>query len=651
MTVPSTAQGVQQRDAEQQVVGKGTPGVVAGAVQGVDERRVESMQVAVRVRPLLPHEVDGRQLNIIRVLDNKMIIVLDPKLMGPKRRHSNGGLRQRSKEMKYAFDHALDETRTQGDTYEMTGKPLIGGVLGGCNATVFAYGATGSGKTFTMTGTSVAPGVMWQCLKDLFAKVAEDKDSKHRVVLTYLEIYNEQIRDLITGDPTHLDLREHPVRGVQVANLTDYEAENLSDIMELLQRGNSHRTTEPTEANAQSSRSHAVLQVSVFSSDKADGVVGKVSHGKLNLVDLAGSERGAATHNRGMRMVEGANINRSLLALGNCINALAEKAKGAFIPYRDSKLTRLLKDSLGGNCRTVMIANVSPSHVSLEETLNTLKYANRAKNIKAKVSRNVISVQYHISQYTRIINDLKAEIIDLRAQLTAAKSVQAQRLIKPADDDTSQTVEGLRKEILANYSDRRHLRKELLELQLLQLSNYEAIELAQGDIIERLLAKLSPAEGDDTETEADTVSIDETVTHLGKNERYRRELKERFAAVEQRAKLLREDVQNAVDDPAKQQMLMQDCHICDLELDKFDLEAAQTITAQISKSKDAQLRHLQLQLELRDQTIRRLQDGKEDQITERPPQVSKVSLVDETSSPSQLMTSCLIECQSPQLSP
>ena len=165
-------------------------------------------------------------------------------------------------------------------------------------------------------------------------------------------------------------------------------------------------------------RSHAVLQVVVECKDKAPGTVANIKVSKLSLVDLAGSERAANTKNSGKRLVEGANINRSLLALGNCINALAEKGhKGNFVPYRDSKLTRLLKDSLGGNCRTVMIANIGPAESSFEETLNTLKYANRAKNIKTNVQRNVLNVNHHISEYVNLITNLRSEIKHLKEQI------------------------------------------------------------------------------------------------------------------------------------------------------------------------------------------------------------------------------------------
>jgi kinesin family protein 18/19 len=151
--------------------------------------------------------------------------------------------------------------------------------------------------------------------------------------------------------------------------------------------------------------------------DKNSGTEAEIKQGKLSLIDLAGSERASATQNRGIRLIEGANINRSLLTLGNCINALCEvneKGHKVYVPYRDSKLTRLLKDSLGGNSRTVMIANISPSATCFEDTSNTLKYANRAKKIKTHVNRNVLNVQYHISNYNDIIKNLKNEVSELR---------------------------------------------------------------------------------------------------------------------------------------------------------------------------------------------------------------------------------------------
>jgi len=191
--------------------------------------------------------------------------------------------------------------------------------------------------------------------------------------------------------------------------------------MNLLFTGNKRRTTEATNANQTSSRSHAVFQITVTSTPRTKNTSIETLQGKLSLIDLAGSERGTVTENRGLRLREGAKINRSLLALANCINALGDKSKkGFFVNYRDSKLTRLLKDSLGGNCKTVMIANISPAGTQIEETVNTLKYANRAKNIKTKVISNKKMVALHIAEYKNIINDLRNEIEELKAKMHEA---------------------------------------------------------------------------------------------------------------------------------------------------------------------------------------------------------------------------------------
>ena len=272
-----------------------------------------------------------------------------------------------------------------------------------------------------MVGEPDKPGVMLNTFLNLFSKVELlSRDREYKVNLSYLEIYNENIRDLLNPGKEGLDIREDPQRGMIVAGLYEILASSTQAVFACIRTGNRRRTCEPTKANQTSSRSHAILQITVEYRDKALGTQSEIIIGKLSLIDLAGSERAANTRNRGLRLIEGANINKSLLSLGNCINALCElneKGGKIHVPYRDSKLTRLLKDSLGGNCRTVMIACISPSHSAYEDTHNTLIYANRAKNIKTKVERNSLNVQYHISRYTSIINQLKQEITNLRSQL------------------------------------------------------------------------------------------------------------------------------------------------------------------------------------------------------------------------------------------
>lgn len=245
---------------------------------------------------------------------------------------------------------------------------------------------------------------------------------KAKFVVSFVELYNEEIRDLL-GEGTSmlhvdhggvggLELREDPTRGATIAGVKEIIVNDVDAVMGLLHRGNERRTQEPTLANAESSRSHAILQISVVSNDmmsmrdvKSNRTRPADQHhhyakpirvqraSKLSMIDLAGSERAAETNNRGIRLTEGARINRSLLALGNVINALRKNDGASYVNFRDSKLTRLLKDSLGGNCRTLMLAHASPAKSSFEETINTLKYANRARAIKNAVKENIRRVE------------------------------------------------------------------------------------------------------------------------------------------------------------------------------------------------------------------------------------------------------------------
>ena len=393
--------------------------------------------VCVRCRPLSSLEYQLSTYETIRIMDNKMVILMDPiEYNGP-----NTIFKNRSREQTYAFDFAFDKYSTQNTVFEKSTKFLIEGVVNGYNATVFAYGATGAGKTYTMLGTEINPGIMPLTLKELFNKVKILKtERQYKLKFWYLEIYNENIRDLlrfmnqsnnsnnnIIEENESLDLREDPIKGIIVSGITEVNVNNSNDMLRILKRGNRNRTQEATGANETSSRSHAILQVAIEYKDKNSGIDFEIKYSKLSLIDLAGSERASATQNRGIRLIEGANINRSLLTLGNCINALCDAMskgiKKPYVPYRDSKLTRLLKDSLGGNARTVMIANVSPSINTFDDTYNTLKYANRAKNIKTVVTRNVLNAQYHISNYVSIINNLKNEIAQLKQQIVSKSKI------------------------------------------------------------------------------------------------------------------------------------------------------------------------------------------------------------------------------------
>ncbi|KAI7814719.1 kinesin-like protein KIF18A isoform X1 [Triplophysa rosa] len=429
------------------------------------------VKVVVRVRPLNDKEKSGNYRNSVHVVDNHMLI-FDPKeeqvTFFRGQRVGNRDVRKRTnKDLKFVFDSVFREDSSQMEVFENTTKSIVDGVLNGYNCTVFAYGATGAGKTHTMLGTCDTPGVMFLTMKELFARMDLIKEDKvFDIAFSYLEVYNEQIRDLLTNSGP-LAVREDGSNGVVVQGLTLHQPKSAEHILEALDYGNKNRTQHPTDMNATSSRSHAVFQIYLRQQDKTASLNPNVRVAKMSLIDLAGSERASATNAKGARLREGANINRSLLALGNVINTLANpKCKKTHIPYRDSKLTRLLKDSLGGNCRTVMIANVSPSSLSYEDTHNTLKYANRAKEIKSTLKSNVMSLDSHIGQYAIICEKQKAEIIMLKQKLKEYEERKVEvPALNPIPVKREAEFEKMSESLRSVFAARQLVRKEQLDIE------------------------------------------------------------------------------------------------------------------------------------------------------------------------------------------
>ncbi|POI23120.1 hypothetical protein CIB84_013132, partial [Bambusicola thoracicus] len=373
-----------------------------------------TVAVVVRVRPPTPSERDGAAHPVLHVVDQH-ILVFDPEEPGgpPGAAPPPRGPKHRGKDLKFVFDRVFGEGATQEEVFQHTTREVLDGVLNGYNCSVFAYGATGAGKTYTMLGSEQSPGIMYLTMAELYRRIEARRDEKScEVLVSYQEVYNEQIHDLLEPKGP-LAIREDPEKGVVVQGLSFHQPKSAEQLLEMLANGNKNRTQHPTDANATSSRSHAVFQIYVKQQDRVVGLSRDLQVAKMSLIDLAGSERASVTNTKGERLREGANINRSLLALINVINALADaKSKKTHIPYRDSKLTRLLKDSIGGNCRTVMIAAVSPSSLAYEDTYNTLKYANRAKEIKLSLKSNVLSLDCHISKYAMICEQLKTEVLE-----------------------------------------------------------------------------------------------------------------------------------------------------------------------------------------------------------------------------------------------
>ncbi|MEQ2311323.1 Kinesin-like protein kif1b [Ameca splendens] len=318
---------------------------------------------------------------------------------------------------------------SQNRVYNDIGKEMLEHAFEGYNVCIFAYGQTGAGKSYTMMGKQEEgqEGIIPMLCEDLFEKINEDcnkEELSYSVEVSYMEIYCERVRDLLNPkNKGNLRVREHPLLGPYVEDLSKLAVTSYTDIADLMDAGNKARTVAATNMNETSSRSHAVFTI-VFTQKKHDSetdlTTEKVS--KISLVDLAGSERADSTGAKGTRLKEGANINKSLTTLGKVISALAEvdnctskskkKKKTDFIPYRDSVLTWLLRENLGGNSRTAMVAALSPADINYDETLSTLRYADRAKNIKCNAVINE-------DPNNKLVRELKDEVSRLKELLRA----------------------------------------------------------------------------------------------------------------------------------------------------------------------------------------------------------------------------------------
>ncbi|XP_029974251.1 kinesin-like protein KIF1B isoform X1 [Salarias fasciatus] len=382
-----------------------------------------SVKVAVRVRPFNSREMSKDSKCIIQMQGNSTTI-LNPK--APKEPAKT-----------FSFDYSYWSHTTpedpcfaaQNQVYNDIGKEMLQHAFEGYNVCIFAYGQTGAGKSYTMMGKQEEgqEGIIPMLCEDLFEKINEDSNKEelsYSVEVSYMEIYCERVRDLLNPkNKGNLRVREHPLLGPYVEDLSKLAVTSYTDIADLMDAGNKARTVAATNMNETSSRSHAVFTI-VFTQKKHDSETDlsteKVS--KISLVDLAGSERADSTGAKGTRLKEGANINKSLTTLGKVISALAEvdnctskskkKKKTDFIPYRDSVLTWLLRENLGGNSRTAMVAALSPADINYDETLSTLRYADRAKNIKCNAVINE-------DPNNKLVRDLKDEVARLKELLRA----------------------------------------------------------------------------------------------------------------------------------------------------------------------------------------------------------------------------------------
>lgn len=365
----------------------------------------ECVKVVVRVRPLSNKEITEGRSQIVEMDKKRGMAIL----------HKPGGQERDSKD--FTYDAVFDPTMSQQQIFDDTALEIVDSVMDGFNGTIFAYGQTGAGKSHTMTGPEHAgpdlQGLIPRSFSHIFNSISSTSNTTTYMVRgSFLEIYNEEIRDLLSRNPKErCELKDHPTSGVFVKDLIGIDVKSVAEMNKVLAAGLANRSVGATNMNEESSRSHSIFMITVEQVALGADGAGHIRVGKLNMVDLAGSERQSKTGATGERLKEATKINLSLSALGNVISALVD-GKSSHIPYRDSKLTRLLQDSLGGNTKTVMVANIGPADYNYDETLSTLRYAYRAKSIKNKPRINEDPKDAKIREFQEEIMRLKAELSD-----------------------------------------------------------------------------------------------------------------------------------------------------------------------------------------------------------------------------------------------
>lgn len=440
----------------------------------MSKKAAESVKVVVRCRPLNEKEISDGHQRVVEMDSKKGLVELTK---------DSSGRKNDEPPRKFTFDAVYDWNSKQRDLYDETFSELVESVLNGYNGTIFAYGQTGTGKTFTMEGVRTNPdlrGVIPNSFDHIFTNISRTKDQQYLVRASYLEIYQEEVKDLLAKDhKKKLELKERPDTGVYVKDLQSFVTKSIKEIEHVMNVGNNNRAVGATNMNEQSSRSHAIFIIYIECSEVGPDGETHIRVGKLNMVDLAGSERQAKTGAKGERLKEATKINLSLAALGNCISALVD-GKNSHIPYRDSKLTRLLQDSLGGNARTVMVANLGPASYNYEETLTTLRYANRAKNIKNKPKINE-------DPKDALLREFQDEIKRLREQLDRKGTGGRPRKKKRNKDDSTRESDEVEDDTEDNQEE--ILKKEQAKLdeeRTKLLQNSEMVEEEKNKLIEEI---------------------------------------------------------------------------------------------------------------------------------------------------------------------
>ncbi|GLD99392.1 hypothetical protein PINS_up008111 [Pythium insidiosum] len=430
------------------------------------------VRVCARFRPQNKLELQQAARECVRVEDGATV------------RLQSGGS---SADATFTFDQVFGTVSTQAEVYAATAKPLVDAALRGYNCTCFVYGQTGTGKTFSMEGVpgdAEFAGIIPRTMADIFDGIRHMQTELEFIVrVSYIEIYLEKIRDLLEPTSTNLSVRESRERGVWVAGAKEVCCASADEMLAVMRLGGAHRVISSTRMNNDSSRSHSVFIITI---EQRNVATGSTKSGKLFLVDLAGSEKVGKTHAKGQTLKEAQHINKSLSALGSVMNALTSGQPNAHVPYRDSKLTRLLQDALGGNSETTLLVCASCSSYNAEETLSTLRFGSRAKNIKNKPK---VNEERTVAEYKQLLLEREQLIATLQQQLqrqhaqpsmqenVTASSADAAASAAAADADLVANVERLEDELASKCSEVATLEERVAELEARQ-TEWQANDVA-----------------------------------------------------------------------------------------------------------------------------------------------------------------------------
>ena len=492
-----------------------------------NEDSISNMQVMCRFRPLSAKEAQNSKKSYISIEDSKSIVVQPSK--------------EKSEPLLFSFNWVFPPETDQETAYEISARPIVDSVMQGFNGCVLAYGQTSSGKTYTMMGDDIydlkAMGTIPRMVSTVFQHIERaDEHIEFTVKVSYLEIYMEKIQDLLNDSKANLSMHENKVKGFYIEDLTEEYVACEEDVFEIMEVGNKNREVGYTHMNAKSSRSHVIFVMTITQENKLD-YTAKTS--KLYMVDLAGSEKVSKTGAQGKRLEEAKNINKSLTTLGIVINALTE-GKTSHIPYRDSKLTRVLQDSLGGNSKTCLIVTCSTSQYNEQETISTLRFGVRARAIKNKPK---VNKEYTLAELKLLLAQAREEIAKRDARIRileqALKSAgvpipTAAALPRGEDsqrDSQENSQEGLESTLRAEYQEvfqeleqtREKLSKDVEELtRLKQTYAQNELELemtkSQNEVLEQenseLKKKLQDLEDQQKEKEDMVECLNEAKTNL-----------------------------------------------------------------------------------------------------------------------------------------